>query len=114
MTAITAAGLRLDPVVYRAALRRVAFGQIVFDAQGRPRHHSDVLVPHVIAALTTLHLHDFIAVGDDPDQPARAVLTMTGTQLLDWLNRHRTDPGAELLPEAATRASEVACRGQSS
>jgi hypothetical protein len=109
---MTAPTLLLDPVVYRAALRRVAFGQIVFDGQGRPQHHSDVLVPHVLAALTTLQRHEFIGTGNG--QPARAVLTMTGTQLLDWLNRQQTDPGVELLPKPATRASEVVQRGPSS
>lgn len=112
---MTAPTLRLDPVVYRAALRRVAFGQIVFDEHDRPHHHSDVLVPHVLAALTSLHQHGFIAAGDHPAEPRLAVLTMSGTQLLDWLNRPHTNPGGELLPALpATLASEVSDRGQSS
>jgi hypothetical protein len=110
---MTAPTLGLDPVVYWAALRRIGFGQIVFDEHDRPCHHSDVLVPYVLAALTTLHQHEFIAAGDDPAESRLAVLTMTGTQLLDCLNRQHTNPGAEQLSALpATLASEVSDRGQ--
>jgi hypothetical protein len=109
--------LPLDQVLFRAALRRVALGQIIADDHGRLRHHSDVLVPHVLAALDTLRLHEFIALAPDLTQPHRraVVLTLTGTQLLDWLNRQETTTAPDrlcaLLPASA---SEVASGGQSS
>ncbi len=86
---MTAPRLPSAPDIYRAALRRVAFGQIVLDEHSRPRHHSDVLVPHVQRALVTLHQHEFIAAEAHLATMSLrpAVLTLTGTQLLDWLNR---------------------------
>jgi hypothetical protein len=93
-------------MVFRPALRRVALGQIVADEHGRLRHHSDVLAPHVLSTLATLHQHEFITLVHDSTRPERRVaeLTPTGTQLLDWLNRQVTGaPGS-----AAVAASEVA------
>jgi phosphoglycolate phosphatase-like HAD superfamily hydrolase len=109
--------LSLDPVLFRAALRRVALGQIVADDHGRLRHHTDVLVPHVLATLDTLHQHEFIALVPDSTRPHRqaVVLTLTGTQLLDWLNRQQTTAGPERSPDQLRASmSEVASRGQSS
>lgn len=109
--------LPLDPFLFRAALRRVALGQIVADDHGRLRHHTDVLVPHVLATVATLHQHEFIAVAPDSTRPHRqaVVLTLTGTQLLDWLNRQQTTVGPERSPEQwPASTSEVASCGQSS
>jgi hypothetical protein len=106
--------LPLDPVLFRAALRRVALGQIVADDHGRLRHHTDVLVPHVLITLTTLHQHEFISLVPDSSRPHRqaAVLTLTGTQLLDWLNRQQ--PTTAGLDRLTAPTSEVASHGQSS
>lgn len=109
--------LPLDPVLFRAALRRVALGQIVADDHGRLRHHTDVLVPHVLAALDTLRQHEFIALAPDATRPHRqaVVLTLTGTQLLDWLNRQHPTAGPERSPDQWPASTiEVASHGQSS
>lgn len=107
----------------RAALRRVAHGQIVSD-NGVLRHHSDVLPPDLITTLEVLHRHGFIALvpgSAETDRPT-AQLTMTGTQLLDLWNRQAAGDPPTLAsvttqvtaPTSADTATDAAPPGRSS
>lgn len=91
-------------------------GQIV-TVDGALRHRSDVLPPHALSLLQALHRHGYLTVQPDSVGPPVAVLSVAGTQLLDWSVRQpdTSCPLALLTDEdsgaSAGAVAEAATRG---
>lgn len=81
----------LNLAVVRGVLAWVARGQIV-SVDGVLRHRSDVLPAQALSLLQTLHGRGYLTVPPGSFGPPVAVLTVRGTQLLDWSNRQPDPP----------------------
>ncbi len=95
----------LNPALVRGVLQRIARGQIVA-VDGVLRHRSDVLPPQALALLQALHRHGYLTLSPDSVGPPVAVLSVAGTQLLDWSVRQPDTPcPLALLTGEDSRAS---------
>lgn len=99
------AHLDLDPAVARETLQHVARGQIVSE-NGMLRHRDRALTAEAVSVLQTLHRHRYLTLTPASVRPPVAALSMSGTQLLDWLNRQPSPPN----PASASTTAEAGAR----